>query len=169
MVTERSDKVFDNWRQATEKFDYFVVGVTGALCAYVSQTYKPAKLAVNPATLELCALVLLVLSVVAGFRRIERTIQVTLLNHRYLRASEEKGALTVKSSSGALVNESTGEIIPPHQVSENIAFLSRMAPEIRDRIEKAGASAHRWYKTRNWLLFLGFSALVFAKVWSAYV
>ena len=169
MTTERSDKVFENWRQATEKFDYFVLGVTGALCAYISQTYKPVKLGMNPATLELAALFLLILAAIAGFRRIERTVEVTLLNHKLLRTSEEKGALVSKPGPGALVNESTGDVLYPHMVAEHIAFLSRVGPDIRDKIEQAGNSAYLWYRLRNWLILSGFAALLSAKVWSAYV
>ncbi|MEZ5706341.1 MAG: hypothetical protein R3E56_14345 [Burkholderiaceae bacterium] len=43
MPTERSDKVYETYRQAVEKFDYFILGVTGALCAYISQVYKLAQ------------------------------------------------------------------------------------------------------------------------------
>lgn len=169
MTTERSDNVFEKWRQATEKFDYFILGVNGALCAYISQTYKPERLGTNPGTVELLALLLLVLAAVAGFRRIERTTQVTLLNHRLLRAQEEKGVLVAKSGGGPLINESTGDILYPQMIAEHIEYLSNIGPEIRDKITKAGSSAHRWYHFRNWLLFLGFSALLAAKVYSAYV
>ena len=41
MSTERSDKVHENWWQAAEKFDYFILGVTGALCAYTHRCISP--------------------------------------------------------------------------------------------------------------------------------
>lgn len=169
MPTERSDRVFETWRQAVEKFDYFTLGVTGALCAYISQVYKPEKLGVNPASLELLALILLVASAVAGFRRIESTIQVTSLNHRYLRAQEERGVLISKASAGPLINESTGDILSPDMVAHHIELVTQSIPALQEQLEKARSVAERSYGIRNALLFVGFSALVAAKVWSAYV
>ncbi len=169
MTTERSDRVYEKWHQATERFDYFILGVNGALCAYISQTYKPEKLGINPGTVELLALLLLILAAIAGFRRIERTIQATLLNHQLLRKQEQKGSLVAKSGVCTLVNESTGDILSPPEIAKNIENLSNIAQEIYDKIRKVKSSAYRWYHIRNWLLFLGFSALLGAKVYSAYV
>ena len=171
MTTDRSDKVFENWRQAAERFDYFMLGVTGALCAYVAQAYKPAKLGFNPASLELFALALLVLAGIAGFRRIEQVIYLNLLNHTYLRRNEERGSLVAKSVAGSelLVNESSGEVLAPHQVPGRLEALSKDLPSLQTKIEQVRASAHRWYTRRNLLILVGFVLLVCAKVWSAYV
>jgi len=168
MPTERSDKVYETWRQAVEKFDYFILGITGALCAYISQVYKPAQIGLNPGTLELLALLLLVASAVAGFRRVESTIHVTSLNHRYLRAQEERGVL-VSKSGGHLINESTGDILSPDMVAHQIQVATEAIPRLRTQLESARNAAERSYGIRNGLLFVGFSALVAAKVWSAYV
>lgn len=169
MPTERSDKVYETYRQAVEKFDYFILGVTGALCAYISQVYKPAQVGLNPGTLELLALLLLVAAAVAGFRRVESTIQVTLLNHRYLRAQEERGTLISKANGGHLVNESTGDILSPDMVAHQVQLASEAIPALSTQLDSARDAAERSYGTRNALLFMGFSALVAAKVWSAYV
>lgn len=170
MTTERSDKVYENWRQAAERFDYFVLGVTGALCAYLAQSYKPAKLGYNPGSLELLALMVLVFAAVAGFRRVEQTIVLSRLNHIFLRRNEERGVLTARSAAGQpIVNESTGEIVAPHQIPARIDALSKDLPAMQSKIDQVANSAHRWYGVRNWLILAGFALLVGAKVWSAYV
>jgi hypothetical protein len=84
MSTERSDALFKSWRESTEKFDYFMLGVLGALCAYVAQGYKPARIGINSGTAELIALLLLVLAAVLGFRRIEATNQAIIEPPRLL-------------------------------------------------------------------------------------
>jgi hypothetical protein len=171
MTTERSDKVYENWRQAAERFDYFILGVTGALCAFVAQAYKPAKLGCNPSSLELLALMLLVFAAIAGFRRVEQVIFLNLLNHNFLRRNEERGTLVSKSLPGGmpLVNSSTGEVIAPSQIPARVEALSKDLPALQTKIEEVKASAHRWYKVRNWLILAGFVLLVSAKVLSAYV
>ena len=90
MSTARSDGVHEKWRESTEKFDYFILGVVGALCAYISQTFKPERIGLNPGTLELLALLVLVLGAVFGFRRVEQVNLVTLVNYRILHANERR-------------------------------------------------------------------------------
>lgn len=100
MATDRSDRLHADWRTSTEKFDYFILGVVCAICAFIAQGYKPAKLGINPATLELVALLIFVLAVVTGFRRIEQTLLVTALNQRQLRAFEARGGMIAKMPEG---------------------------------------------------------------------
>ena len=38
-VTDRSDELVFRANEASQKFDYFITGMTGALCAYISQTF----------------------------------------------------------------------------------------------------------------------------------
>ena len=169
MTTERSDKVYDNWRQGAEKFDYFVLGLTGALCAYISQTYTPEKLGLNPGTLELLSLALLVFAAIAGFKRVETIIEITRLNHWSLRANEERGALISKSRSQPLLNESTGDILSPQMVQQHVNALTHSIASFDPQIKNAQSSALLWYRIRNLLILVGFAVLVSAKVLSAYL
>lgn len=168
MTTERSDKIYDGWRQAADKFDYFVLGVTGALCAYISQQYKPTKIGLNPGTLELAALIILVAAAVAGFKRIEKTMLLSRVNHKWLRTKEERGAL-MAAGSGALFNQGTGDIYSPDMVPQLIRSKTEAIPILAAQIAHIGGQAELFYGVRNWLIFVGFCALVASKVWLAYV
>lgn len=169
MSSERSDSVFAHYRLASEKFDYFVTGLTGAICAYITQTYHPEKLSINPNTLELLSLLLLIGSVVAGFKRIEHSLVAYRYNAHTLRLQEQKGQLVSKSSGGMVVNEATGEVLDPVSVHTTIQAISEVLPEFEESQNKSANIAGNWYKARNWLLFLGFMSLIGSKVWSAYV
>lgn len=168
MTIERSDKIHADWRQAAEKFDYFVLGVTGALCAYISQKYEPEKIGFNSGTLELIALVILVAASIVGFRRIEKTIQLTLVNHRLLRAKEEKGSL-ISEGPGPLLNQATGDIFSPEMIQTMIRLKTTEIPLIAKEAEQLSSQALFAFKARNYLILIGFCMLVFAKVFSAYV
>jgi hypothetical protein len=171
MSTERSDKVHETWRQSSEKFDYFVLGITGALCAYITQTFKFMKLGVTPNSLEFIAFLLLCLAAFAGFRRIEATVAVYRTNHILLRGGEKHGELTdnLSISTKPLINRATGEVIPRDVARANILAIRQTEPELRELAERQATSAGRWYTVRNWLLVAGFCALLSAKVWAAYV
>lgn len=170
MTTDRSDKLHFEWRASTEKFDYFILGLISALCAFVAQGYKPTKLAVNPASLELVALLILVLGAVAGFRRIEQTLLVTSINQQILRANEGRGAMVKVAQSGSTaLNESTGQIFNPVQAIYRAQALTETIDSTQPFLEKAKLAALRAYRLRNALTLVGFLSILAARVWSAYV
>ncbi len=169
MGTERSDKVHDTWRQASEKLDYFITGLTGALCAYISQTFQPEKISLSPGTLELISLLILVFSVFSGFKRIEKIIQSHAYNHRSLYIAEQTGELVSNYSSGLAVNKETGEVLTPAQIEERVRKLKEVKPDVDKFADDAASAAGFWYTIRNYALLVGFLTLVASKVWAVYV
>jgi hypothetical protein len=168
MSTARSDGVYEKWRESTEKFDYFILGVLGALCAFISQTYKPDRIGINPGTLELLALLVLVSGAVFGFRRIEATNQTSLINHKMLHANERRGVMVSIIQDGPKTNEQTGETYTPEFARNEIENLTQQLNQLRPLVESAKKQAHKAYKLRNRLTFWGFVMLLAAKVLSAY-
>ncbi|MEO7522339.1 MAG: hypothetical protein ABIW79_11035 [Gemmatimonas sp.] len=80
MSDDRAKMLYQAWQQASEKFDYFVVGAAGALVACVGQHIRPTRLALNAGSLELVALATLVAAVVIGLKRIETEVTCLRLN-----------------------------------------------------------------------------------------
>ena len=168
MSTVRSDSVYEKWRESTEKFDYFVLGVLGALCAFISQTYKPDRIGINPGTLELLALLVLVLGAVFGFRRIEATNQTALISHKMLHANERRGVMVSVVQNGPGTNMQTGETYTPEFAQGEIENLTQQLNQLKPQVESAKKRAHNAYRLRNMLTFWGFLMLLAAKVFSAY-
>ncbi|MGO4323779.1 hypothetical protein [Pseudomonas ogarae] len=73
--------------EAASKLDYFILGVTLAICAYLAQTNPYAQLGVNKETFLLGSLLVFTASAICGFKRIESTISAMLSNATIL---EEK-------------------------------------------------------------------------------
>lgn len=169
MSTERSDGVHEKWRASAEKFDYFILGVLGALCAYISQNYKPEKLAINPGTVELLALLILVLAAIIGFRRIEATNLATLINHQILHAHERRGVLTSVIHNGPRFNSQTGQTYTQEYAQQEIPELGKKIDQLTLQLHKVQQQAQRHYQVRNVLMLLGFLVLLATKVFSAYV
>lgn len=74
----------DSYYKGTMGFDQFVLGATLAACAYLAQTATYDQLGWNPSTLQLFPLLLLGLTALFGFKRIESSIQTIKLNSAYL-------------------------------------------------------------------------------------
>lgn len=169
MSTVRSDGVHDKWRESTEKFDYFILGVVGALCAYISQTFKPERIGLNPGTLELMALLILVLGAIAGFSRVEQVNLATLINYRILHANERRGVLVSVVQNGGGVNTETGEIYTLEYAAVEISRITEQLKQLQPMLALVQNNAHRHYKLRNALILIGFLMLLAAKLYSAYV
>ena len=168
MPTKRSDGLYESWRLSTEKFDYFILGVLGALCAYISQTYSPEKIGVNPGTIELLAFLILILSVIFGFRRIEHINQSLSLNHQLLHSYEKRGNLSEVIEKGTGVNRETGEIYTTEYAMKKSVALTNKIKTIDPLLKKSQIKAKNYYNLRNYSMFLGFILLILAKLFSAY-
>src|SRR5215510_10178260 len=97
-----------------ERFEYFIVGVSLALCAYVGFTLHPEKLTfLSTYTIKVVSLALLIVSAGIGLKRIESLIQNNRLNGQLLDAIEKRGAVMVATpnSEGLIVVKYPGRLL----------------------------------------------------------
>jgi hypothetical protein len=169
MGNERSDSVWSRWAAGSEKFDYFIVGISSALAAYLGQHYLPAKVGLNPATLELAAILSLSGSVVVGLKRIEQQLEVLRLNHLALYHGEAAGALTEVAGQAELaVNTRTGELLDPASAGYTAGLHKEASGTARKAVADATKTADSAYHWRNRLLYLGFALFLASRLWRAY-
>src|SRR5207253_2438582 len=107
---DRSLIEFGYYREGLQRFEYFIVGVSLALCAYVGQTLHPEKLRL---LIEVVSLALLIFSAAVGLKRIESLIQLSRLNGQLLDANEKRGEVVkaIPNAQGLIVNEVSGEAL----------------------------------------------------------
>ena len=169
MSTTRSDTAYNHWREASEKFDYYVTGLTGALAAYIGQGFRPSQVGANASTIELAALASVVLSVVLGFKRIETNVHLLSTQARQLYLREVAGSSLIASKLPAAINASTGDIYSPSQLIDRAAESKAGADALDSRFEVSRRLALALYKWRNRSLLLGFGLLVAARIAGAYL
>ncbi len=168
MTDKRSLIVFGQVHEAEQKFDYFVTGLTGALCGYIAEGYAATKVGLNDSTLELVAILILIVSFWLGFKRIQWGIVVKQLNAFRLDSLEKKGDLTVNFQGGPLVNEGTGDVYLPDTVLKLIQAHGSKASAFQKALDVANKKARLCCDWRNRCLFAGFIVLLIAKVAGAY-
>jgi len=66
--------------EAASKLDYFILGATLAICAYLAQTNPYAELGMNEESFLLGSLLVFASSAICGFKRIEATIAMMRMN-----------------------------------------------------------------------------------------
>jgi len=162
-------KIFESWREASQKFDYFVAGLIGALVAFIGQSFKPVPIGLNPGTLELIALLILILSFWAAFKRIESNTENLRLAFEQTQLENQLIELRSAKESGQIAyGMQTGQ---PLSDAESVKMLGSM----QERYNKAhqlllqfASNAHKYYHWRNNLLIFGFVLLLVARVLKTY-
>ncbi len=163
---------FGYYREGLQRFEYFIVGVSLALCAYAGQTLHPEKLTLLSAyTIEVVSLALLILSAGVGLKRIESLLQISRLNGQLLDAIEKRGAVMVAkpNSEGVIVVKYPGRILTSEAASNWVRDLNDKIKVLHHMIEKETTRAESLYKWRNRLLLIGFCGLVLSKVLTPYL
>lgn len=169
MPTDRSDKAYEHWREASEKFDYFMTGLTGALVAYLGQALRPTRLGLNVPSLEVLAVATLVTSAVLGFKRIETNVTLLRGQAKRLYGEESRGALLEAAAKGAGLNVSTGDVFTPRQLIERAEIHRKGVESLRVSLDEVAARSGTYYQWRNRTLLCGFALLAAARILPAYV
>jgi hypothetical protein len=169
-VSTRSTDYFGQMQESSEKFDYFVCGVAGALFAYIGQSYHPQKLVFGISVLEPISLLMLAASFFVGLKHLEMVLVVRRINFLRLDAAEKIGGLTeaLNSGPGPYYNATGPEFLDREQTQAlRKQYLDQMKLLVGDR-EVATTKAATFYRVRNALLFLGFLAIFLSKILQPY-
>ncbi len=167
-MSERSVIAFEHAREA-QRFEYFVLGVSVALCAYIGQTLKPQTLGLNPETLEIASLVLLVASVVIGFARLDQTVRTMKMNQNLLDLAEKRRRLVDALDGKPLRAAATGALFTQEDLLTMIPDHTAQIGAQEQEMKAVNAKQITLFWWRNALLGTGFLALMTAKVFAAYL
>jgi len=167
MSEKRSVIAFEHYREGEQRFEYFITGISTALCAYVGQTLQPQRFGYNPYTLEVFSLALIVISLIFGFKRIELGISLKLLNHHMLHLGEVRG--TLLSNPQGFLNQDSGQVMTPGDIIKAINRIDKDLPTTFAKMKKAKAEILKYYKCRNLFLLVGFVGLFISKILVPYV
>lgn len=86
---EQIERATTVYNEARQKLDYFILGVTLAICAYLAQTNPYAQIGINKETFLLGSLLVFAASAVCGFKRIENTLNIMGHNTTWLQQLDE--------------------------------------------------------------------------------
>ena len=169
-MSSKSEQVFHNLKKSEQKFEYFMLGITVALFAYIGEKYKPEPISISQNTFELLALIFLVISIYAGFKRIEKNITSQTLNFNKLHAGEKLNSL----KKAMLVDQpqigENGEIFNPQKAIAQIQHIEKVAmPKYTSLTNDISKKGIWFYKIRNWGLILSFILLIISKIVGAYL
>ncbi|VVN12718.1 hypothetical protein PS664_03888 [Pseudomonas fluorescens] len=79
-INERIELLTSMHKEAANKLDYFILGATLAICAYLAQTNPYARVGINTETFLMVSLLIFATSAICGFKRIESNVTSLGLN-----------------------------------------------------------------------------------------
>src|SRR6266403_1086339 len=164
-MDEYSAKAYENYREASQRFEYFVLGLCVALVAYAGQTLQPERFGLTSYTVEIVAILLLITCVAIGLKRVEKIIAFHGANLRVLEFKERRSALAkFVLEGGRRVNPETSELWQPEDMKKQIAEFDKIIPEFEKNLNDLNETLVHLYSWRNCLLISGLIGLVASKV-----
>ena len=172
MPDDRSLVAWEHWHQSSEKLDYFILGISAALTAYVGQHLALAPLGVNPSTAQLLSLLLFAASVLAGLQRLRAVVTALSIEKTRLLAYQRAGqlkTLLLNPKSSVLVDSSSGQTYTLEQARAEAERSEKEYADVQKKSDQWSGRADRAYNLRDWFLTAGVVVYAASKVWLAIV
>ena len=164
-MSERSIELAKQSITGKSKYDYFIVGIAAATFAYFAKDFIPSPpLGFNQNSLVLSSLMLLILSVVSGLKKIENHNHFLEKNGKYLDYSEHLAAYKKSAiEATTAINAESGEILTPEEPSVKAEVLESLLPKWKAELESKGTRISFYHSVRDYALFAGYALLGLSK------
>ena len=152
-----------------EKFDYFICGVSGALFAYIGQTYTPHKLDYWFYFLTPVALLVLTLSFAAGLKRIQTVNQFIKLNRMSMRDYEDSINITEALEKGhTSYIDASGKSMSRQELAISRELSQEFMNDADKKMESLETKANAYGNARDVFLIIGFVLILGSKILQPY-
>ncbi len=166
MSETKSDRVHELWYNSARKFDYYITGLSVALVAYWGKLLSPTTNFVSRESLLALGLLVLLVSIYLGLRRMEKDIEATASNFRYLFLAEQAEVLESASAQSTLLHDVTqGSIQTPAQVKQRAGKFRSASKHAEDKTADLGRVSQKLYKWRNRALGFGLLLAIASRLW----
>lgn len=169
VMNEISFDLFSKEHEASQKFDYFICSIAGALFAYIGQAYTPHIFDSWYYFLMPLALISLTISFMSGLWLIKVSKDITKLNQEQVSLIEENQHIQAKLSEregGKLLEQFWNELGQLASRQDLMAMMQRNGVKIAEKGKQAATKmkfANKLEKTRNISLGVGFILILASK------
>jgi hypothetical protein len=169
-MPDRSFEAWKSWKQAQQKYDYYIVALGSALFAYLGASFKVEQSVNWSYYLELLSLTSIIISILFGILRIQSDVSIQSVDYRKAYANEHLDlANKVVTFNGRAIDGDTGNIIPIEDALQRQIKLREFIGSADKTLKTLGNSSERFFNVRNVALLLGFFLLLISKavlVWN---
>lgn len=163
-MSDHDLEVWKNWKQAQQKYDYFVIGLSAALFAYIGGKYSPEALSISQNSFELLALLSFFLSIASGIFRIENDLSIQATKIKQLNAQKKlKIVNQLVSTPGQIMNIDEGKEMSQEELLHKQDILRKFISSSDNDLEFFDNRCTRQFLVRNFSLLFGFLFLIISK------
>jgi hypothetical protein len=146
------ESMYDHWKEAVQKFDYYVVGIVGTGLILLLRDLKIESIGFHSDFIRALGIFALLVSFIAGMLRLEKFHMLMRFEHEKLKRSRYRDA--VKAGNSDIVRESTEIEALEKKLDSNHIVL-------QEALTGLGRTMNRAYSVRNWALLTGLLLLFF--------
>jgi hypothetical protein len=162
---EASRSAHQLWSESSQRFDYFVTGISIALVAYLAPTVAETTFQHWSGALQPLALFMFFAAAALGLKGIENSVVYRGANYEKLIADERTNLLFEGLHSGSTpTNPDTDSVVPLEQLKADRNASALRAKEAEKRMRQLGNLGRRLYSGRSWSLIAGLSLLIIARI-----
>ena len=164
-VADLSLEAWKSWKQAQQKYDYFVVGLSSALFAYLTSKITVTSLSTSQDIFNLSSLFFIFVSLAYGILKIEWDISRQSTDYRKAYANDHLNvANEVLNTTDAVINKKTGKPITKDEAHEIKKIMEVYLSKAEDGLTLINKDCKRFYIIRNACLFIGFILIYISKI-----
>lgn len=167
----RSDyeNAYSDYLEASQRFDYFLAGVSIALVGYLGSRFTPTPIGWNASTVELAALISLLASAFSGLKRVQTLVHLLKLTQQHIREVDSAAAFTEAATAGqTAIDYAARQALSVRDLSVRGETHRGNAESYKKLQQDMGVLSGRWSLFRDRLLVLGLSLLILARLVAAY-
>ncbi len=156
----------------SDKFDYYIAGLSAAAFAYLFKDLQAEPLGVTPYTVKYIGEVCLLFSLLFGLKRIEAVVVLKRLNFDLLHYNESAGVLAqgleAHGPGDVALNLETGLQADQNTLKRDYNEAVSLAELVRLNLKDVLPRAERYGKLRNLCLGIAAVMLIVAQTWLGY-
>lgn len=157
-------EAWKSWKQAQQKYDYFMVGLSTALFAYIGAKFAPEPLSFLQNTFEMLSLTFLLISIITGILRLESDLSIQSINLKKIEAQEKLDAVNkILNIPGRSMNSDTGNEITSFEALKRQSELKEFVSRAGKGLDKIGRKSEKLFSVRNLTLFFALLLLIVSK------
>ena len=157
-------EAWKNVKQTQQKYDYFILGLSSALFAYLGAKFEPEAFSFSQNSFEIFALVFLANSILFGILRLESDIAMQSNDLRKVEAQEKLDVVNkILAYPYKNINLDTGNETSKAEALDSKQILSEFISSMNEHGKELGTNYTFKFKVRNYSLYLGFILLILSK------
>jgi hypothetical protein len=169
-MSNLSLEAWKNVKQTQQKYDYFMVGLSSTLFAYLGSKFTPEAMSFLQNTFELAALTCILISIIFGVLRLRGEISIQSTDYTKAQAQEHLDVVNkIIHLPYKHMDLDSGNEITKSEAIEKQKIISEFVDKSAIGLGKLGGRYEFYFKARDVTLLLGFLLLVVSKFFGVYL